>query len=164
MLRAATVAMLMLAGFAALNPASMSWVYVAAVAAFELWLLRRMAAAGRGPVAVGEPPYRFTAEEAQFVGRYRFYFAYPALAAGAASVLAALGLGGILLALWLTFKQAPVQGALVGLNLFAVGWFTRRVAPVYALRMAAARGKRDALRLLELHGPLWTKIREANKV
>jgi hypothetical protein len=66
------------------------------------------------------------------------------------------------LALWLTYRQAFVQGALIGLNLFAVGWFTKRVAPLYALRIAASRGKRDALRMLEILEPLWAKIRGAN--
>jgi hypothetical protein len=78
-------------------------------------------------------------------------------------VLAAIGLSAMVLALWLTFRQAFLQGAIAGLDLFAVGWFTRRVAPVYALRMAAARGKRDALRMLEILDPLWMKIRAANQ-
>jgi hypothetical protein len=163
LLRYATVAMLILAGWAALTPQPMSWVYIAAFVAFEAWLFARMRALGRGPVAVDEPPYRFTAEEAQLVERYRFYFTYPALAAQAGSVLAALGLSGLVLALWLTFRQAFVQSALIGLNLLVVGWFTRRVAPVYALRIAAARGKRDALRMLEILDPLWAKIKAANR-
>ena len=36
-------------------------------------------------------------------------------------------------------------------------------APVYALRIAASRGKRDALRMLEILDPLWAKIRQANE-
>jgi len=162
MLRYGSVAMLILAGLAALNPDSMSWVYVAAIGAFDLWLLARMRALARVPVTVDEPPYRFTAEEAQLVERYRFYFTYPVSAAEAGAVLAAIGLSSVLLALWLTFRQAFVQGALIGLNLFAVGWFTKRVAPVYALRIAAYKGKRDALRMLELLDPLWAKIRAGN--
>lgn len=163
MLKYGGVAMLVLAGWAALDPARISWLYLAVVAAFEVWLLGRMRAEERGPVAVGEPPYRFTAEEAELVGRYRFYFAYPMLAAQAGSVLAAIGLGAMVLAMWLTFRQAFFQGAILGLNLFAVSWFTRRVAPVYALRIAASRGKRDALRMLELLDPLWAKINAANQ-
>ncbi|TAK83286.1 MAG: hypothetical protein EPO20_18435 [Betaproteobacteria bacterium] len=162
-MRYASVAMLILAGWAALKPAPMAWVYIAAVMAFEAWLLRRMRAEERGPVAVGEPPYRFTAEEAELIGRYRFYFTYPALAAQAGSVLAAIGLSAMVLALWLTFRQAYVPGAIVGLDLFAVGWFTRRVAPVHVLRLAASRGKRDALRILEILDPLWAKINAANQ-
>lgn len=162
MLKYGSVAMLILAGWAALSPAPMAWAFLAAVAVFEAWLLARMRKERR-PVAAGEAPYRFTAEEAELVGRYRFYFAYPALCAQAGSVLAAIGLSGMVLALWLTFRQAFAEGALVGLNLFAVGWFTKRVAPGYALRIAAARGKRDALRMLEILGPVWEKIRSANQ-
>jgi hypothetical protein len=162
MLKYGSALILILAGWAALTPRPMSWLFIAAVAAFELWLLHGMRSSGRGAVPVDEPPYRFTSEEAQFVGRYRFYFAYPALAADAASVLAAIGLAGMVLALWLTFRQAFVEGTLIGLNLFAVGWFTKRVAPVYTLRIAASRGKRDALRMLEILDPLWAKIRAAN--
>lgn len=164
MLRLGSVAMLMLAGWAALEPRPMSWVFIAAVAAFELWLAQRMAALGRAPVAIDEPPYRLSAAEAALVARYRFYFTYPASAAQAGSVLAAIGLSSTLLALWLTYKQAFAEGAAIGLNLFAVGWFTRRVAPVHALRIAASRGQRDALHALELMDPLWEKIRAANRV
>src|SRR5262245_38082180 len=140
----------------------MSWVYVVAFMAFELWLMRRMAAVGKGPVAVDEPPYRFSAEEAGLVERYRFYFTYPAIAREASSVLAALGLTAIALALWLTFMQALLPAVLTGVNLFAVGRLTKRVAPLLPLRMAASKGDREALRALELHDPLWEKIRAAN--
>ncbi|HVL37367.1 MAG TPA: hypothetical protein VM489_16990 [Burkholderiales bacterium] len=163
MLKYGGALMLILAGWAALDPARMAWAYAGAVALFELWLLRRMAAEERGPVPVDEPPYRFSAEEAALVGRYRFYFAYPALAAQAGSVLAAIGLGSAVLALWLTYRQAFVPGAILGANLFLVGWLTRRMAPLYALRIAASRGKRDALRMLEILEPLWAKIHAANK-
>lgn len=163
MLKLAAASMLVLAGWAALEPRPMAWLFMAAVAAFELWLTQRMSALNAEPVRASEPPYRFTAEEAALVGRYRFYFAYPASAAQAGSVLAAIGLSSAVLALWLTFKQAFAEGALIGLNLFAVGWFTRRMAPVYALRIAASRGNREALRALELVDALWVKIRNANR-
>jgi hypothetical protein len=156
------VVMLVLAGWAALDPRRMSWMFFAAAFAFELWLLVRMRSVGEGEVAVDEAPYRFSAEEARFVERYRFYFTYPALAAQAGSVLAAIGLAGMILALWLTFRQAYMQGALIGANLFLVGWLTKRLAPAFALRIAAARGDREALRMLEIHDPLWAKIRGAN--
>ena len=155
-------AVLALAGLAALYPRIASWAYVAAFVAFELWLAGRMGAIGKGPVAVDEPPYRFTAEEAELVTRYRFYFTYPVIARESAPVLSALGLSAIALALWLTFMQALLPAALIGLNLFAVARFTRRVAPLLALRMAASKGDRAALRALELHDPLWEKIRAAN--
>jgi hypothetical protein len=154
--------MLLLAGIAALYPRTMSWAYVAAFVAFELWLAGRMAAVSRGPVPVDEPPYRFTAEEAGLVGRYRFYFTYPAIAREAASVLSALGLSTILLAFWLLYSQALIQAALTGFNLFVVGRFTKQLAPLLVLRIAASKGDRAALRALELHEPLWLKIRAAN--
>jgi hypothetical protein len=157
------VLILGLAGVAALNPGLTSWVYIAAVLAFEIWLARRMTSVARHPVPVGEPPYLFSGEEAELVGRYRFYFTYPALARDAASVLAAIGLTALLLAPWLTFRHALVPAVLVGINLFAVARFTKLVAPQLALRVAAAKGDRAALRMLEIHDPLWMKIQAANK-
>src|SRR5205814_3540594 len=97
---------LLLAGWAALNPQPMAWVYIGVVLAFELWLARRIAEAGRGTPAAAEAPYHFTEEEARFVGRYRFYFAYPGIAHHSASILAALGLTALGLAPWLTYKHA----------------------------------------------------------
>jgi len=155
--------MLVLGGWAALKPQPMSWVFFGVAFAFEVWLLFRMRSLERVPVPVDEAPYRFTAEEANFIARYRFYFAYPGDAAQAGSVLAAIGLAGMLLAIWLTFRQAYAQGALIGANLFVVGWLTKRLAPLFALRIAASRGDREALRMLELLDPLWAKIRAANQ-
>ena len=132
--------MLVLAGLAALNPHSVSWAYIAAVYGFDLWLLFRLRSLAQVPVSVDQPPYRFTEEEAQLVERYRYYFTFPESARHVASMLSAIGLASVVLALWLTFRSAPVQGAIIGLNLFAVGWFTKRVAPVYALRIAASKG------------------------
>jgi hypothetical protein len=160
-LKFGAVVMLVLAGWAALDPQRMSWVFFGTALIFEVWLLLRMRAVERGAVAVGEPPYRFSAEEARFIERYRYYFTYPAVAAQAGSVLAAIGLASMVLALWLTFRQAFIPGALVGANLFIVGFLTKRVAPVFALRIAASRGDRQALRMLEMHDPLWAKIRAA---
>jgi hypothetical protein len=154
--------MLVLAGMAFLKPATASWLYVAAFIVYELWLARRLAAAGHGPAATGEAPYHFTAEEAELIGRYRYYFTWPAGARDAASVLAALGLSALLLAPWLTYKMALVQAAFTGINLFAVARLTKRVAPLVGMRLAAMRGDREALRVLELHDPLWAKIRAAN--
>jgi hypothetical protein len=154
---------LLLAGWAALTPQPMAWVYVAMVGGFELWLARRIAAVGKDPVAAGAPPYGFTEDEARLVQRYRFYFTYPLLAREASSALAAVGLSGLVLALWLTFKQAFPPAVLIGLNLFAVARFTRRLAPLMALRIAASRGDRDALLMLEVHDPAWAKIRAGNE-
>jgi len=110
-----------------------------------------------------EPPYHFSEDEAELVTRYRFYFTYPALARQSASVLAAIGLTALVLAFWLLYKQAFVQAVLVGLNLLAVGRFTKLLAPQLTLRITASRGDRAALRLLEAHDPAWAKIRAANE-
>jgi hypothetical protein len=157
------LAMLLLAGFAALRPASIAWVYIVAFLAFEFWLLRRVSA-GRGTaVPVAQPPYLFTQEEAGFIERYRYYFTAPARARQAASVLAALGLSALVLSPWLVYRHQFVQALIVALNLFAVGSLTKRLAPLMVLRIAANKGERGALRLLELHDPLWTKIRVPNE-
>lgn len=159
---AGAVAMLFLAGLAALYPQPMAWVYVVAFMLLEFWLLRRLNREGRAPAAVGEAPYHFTEEEAAFIGRYRLYFTYPSVARAAASTLAALGLTALVLAPWLLFRQALLPAFLVAVNLLAVGSLTKRVAPVMALRVAANKGDRAALRMLELHDPLWQKIQAAN--
>jgi len=158
------VAVLVFAGWAALSPRPMAWAYIAVVAAFELWLGRRVASARADAVLAGEPPYHFTEEEARLVQRYRFYFTYPALARGASSILAAIGLTGLVLALWLTYRFAFLPAALIGINLFAVARFTRRLAPVMALRLAASRGDREALDLLSAHDPAWAKIIAESKI
>ena len=159
----ASVAVLLLAGWAALNPEPMAWVYIGVVIAFEAWLARRIAALPRAPVPEGEPPYHFSADEAALVARYRFYFTYPALARESASVLAAIGLTALVLAFWLLYKQAFVQAVLAGVNLLAVARFTKLLSPQMALRITASRGDRAALRLLEAHDPAWAKIRAANE-
>lgn len=159
----ASIAVLLLAGFAALQPATLAWVHIAAVGLFEFWLTRKIASAGRGPVAVGEPPYHFSAEEAELVARHRFYFMYPGVAHGASSALAALGLSSLVLVPWLTYRSALLPAALLGLNLFAVARLTRVAAPLLGLRIAASRGDRAALRMLEVLNPTWAKIRAANE-
>lgn len=156
----ASVAVLLLCGFTFLR-SEVSWAYLAVMAVFEIWLMRRIASAGKGPVAVDQPPYRFSAEEAELVSRYRFYFTYPGVAREASSVLAALGLTALVLVPWLTYKLEFIQALLVGLNLFLVARFTRELAPLMALRVRAHKGDRAALRMLELHDPLWKKIRDA---
>ena len=158
-----SVTVLVLAGWAALNPAPMAWLYLVAVLAFEVWLISRMRSAGSAAVAAGEAPYDFSEEEAKLVEHYRFYFTYPGIAKQSSSVLAAIGLTTIGLAPWLTYRLAFVPAALIGLNIFAVAWLTRRVAPVMALSLSASRGNREALRMLEVHDPAWAKIRAANR-
>ena len=158
----ASIGVLAFAGWAALNPQPMAWVFIGVVMAFELWLARRMSEAGRGAPAAGEAPYNFTAEEAAFIGRYRFYFTYPGIAQNSSSVLSAIGLSTLLLAPWLTYKVAYLPAVIIGANLFAVARFTKTLVPLMTLRIAASRGDRDALRLLEIHDPLWAKIRAGN--
>jgi len=114
-------------------------------------------------VAPLEPPYHLSAEEAELVGRYRFYFTFPTIARDASSVLAAIGLTALLLTPWLTYKAAIFQAVLIGANLFMVARFTKLLAPQMALRVAASRGDRQALRLLGVHGPAWEKIRAGNR-
>ena len=154
--------MLALAGWTFLNIA-VAWAYIAAFVAFEFWLLRAIRSGMQGPVAVDEPPYRFSQDEADLVRRYRFYFTYPGRASAASSVLAALGLTALVLAPWLTYKQAFLQAIAIGVNLFAVARLTKLVAPVMALRVAAHHGDREAVRLLGAHDPAWSKIRAGNE-
>ena len=156
----ASVAVLLLCGFTFLKT-EISWAYLAALALFEIWLTRRVASVGKGPVAVGEPPYRFSAEEAGLVARYRFYFTYPDVARQATTVLAALGLTALALVPWLIYKLALVQALLIGANLFVVARYTKELAPVMTLRVRAHQGDRAALRMLELHDPVWVKIRQS---
>ena len=157
------VLVLLLAGWAALNPAFMPWFYIAAVLGFEGWLLLRIRQVGRDPVAVGEPPYAFDEEEAALVGRYRFYFTFPEISRNAASTLSAVGLTALALTPWLLYEVELLPAAIIGLNLLIVARLTRIVAPLLAQRMAAAKGDRAALRVLELHEPLWAKINGANR-
>ena len=145
-----TLAFLLLAGLAFLQTA-MAWLYLAAAVLFELWLAGRIAALGRDPVSAAEPPYHFTADEAELVGRYRFHFTYPALASQASSVVAAIGLASLVLAPWLTIKQHFVAAALIGINLLAVARFTKRLMPVLLAPPLAAH-----------HRSAWDKIRAAN--
>ncbi len=158
-----SVGILLFAGWAALSPRPMAWVYVAIVGAFEWWLLQRIRGLGHDPVTADVAPYHFSADEARLVQRYRLYFSYPTLSRDCSSVLSAIGLSGLVLGLWLTFKQAFVPAALIGLNLFAVTRFTKVLAPLVALRMAASRGDRDALLMLEVHDPAWAKIHAGNE-
>jgi len=158
-----SITVLLFAGWAALSPVPMAWCYIAVVALFELWLLRRVTHVGSAAVLAGEPPYHFSEEEAALVQRYRFYFTYPALARDCSSILAAIGLTALGLAPWLTFKRVLLPAALIGVNLLAVARFTKVLAPLMALRIAAARGDRAALGMLEVHDPAWAKIRAGNR-
>jgi hypothetical protein len=156
----ACVLVLLLAGWSFLE-SGVSWAYIGAAGLFEAWLAQRMVSVGRRPVQPEAPPYAFSEEEAQLVGRYRFYFTWPGIARQSSSVLAALGLSALLLVPWLTYQGAFVQAALIGMNLFLVARFTRQLSPVMALRIRARSGDREALSLLGAHDPAWKKIRDA---
>lgn len=158
-----SLAVLGLAGFAALHPAPVAWLYVGAVAAFEAWLFGIMRSATRGQVPAGEAPYHFSEEEARLVERYPFYFAFPGIAKHASSVLAAIGITSLVLGPWLAYRSAYVPAVLAALNLLPVGWLTRRVAPLMTLGLAANRGDREALRMIEAHAGAWEKIRQADQ-
>ena len=157
-----SLAVLALAGFAALHPAPLAWLYLGAAAAFEAWLYALVRSARRGRVAAGEPPWRFTEDEARLVGRYPFYFAFPGISKHASSVLAAIGLSSLVLGSWLIYRAVYAAALLAMLNLLPVAWLTRRTAPMLALGMAASRGSREALRMIEAHGTAWEKIRRCN--
>jgi hypothetical protein len=157
-----SVTVLVFAGWAALKPLPMAWLYVGAVLAFEAWLFGVMRSVGAATVAAGEAPYLFNEDEARLVERYRFYFTYPGIARHASSVLAAIGLSALVLAPWLTMKAALLPAAITALNLLAVAWLTRRAAPLMALGMAANRGSREALQMVEAHETAWEKIRRCN--
>ncbi|HUQ75222.1 MAG TPA: hypothetical protein VM183_10880 [Burkholderiales bacterium] len=141
----------------------MAWVYIGVVLGFELWLARRISEVGRAPVVPAEAPYHFSEDEARLISRYRFYFTYPAIARHASSTLSAVGLTALLLAPWLTYKHAFLPAAIIGMNLFAVARFTKMLVPLMPLRIAASRGDRDALLMLEVHDPAWAKIRAGNQ-
>jgi hypothetical protein len=158
-----SLAVLILAGFAGLKPASLPWLYFAAVLGFEGWLFGIVRSVGTRSVAPGEPPYHFDADEARLVERYPFYFTFPGIARHSSSVLAAIGLSSLLLAPWLTFRLAYVPALIAAANLLPVAWLTRRTAPMMALGLAANRGNREALRMMEAHHNAWQKIRQANQ-
>jgi hypothetical protein len=122
----------------------MAWAYLAGVLAFQAWVASRMAALGRHPAAVGEAPYHFSEEEARLVGRFRLFFTEAARARQVGSVLAAIGLTALMLVPWLAFKHAFVPAALIGVNVLAVAWLTRRLVPMVDTRA------------------VWDKIRSGN--
>ena len=145
------LAVFLLAALAAFAPASASWLFLAAAAAFEAWLFRRIAAEGHAPAASDEPPYYFSVPEGELVGRYRIYFGHPKAARDFASVLAALGLCSLLLCPWLTYQRQFLPAVLLALNVLAAGRLTREVAP------------RLTVRTRELHDAAWDKIRAGNR-
>jgi len=139
-----------LTGWAFLAPPQGSWAFTAAEFAFLAWLARelRRTDAAALPSRAREP---LDPDEADIVKRYPLYFARPAFARECASTLAALGLASLVVVPWLTYKVQWAPAILIGTFMFAVARLTRLLSPVYALRLATAKGDRDALRLLSAH-------------
>ena len=156
------LAVFLLAGSAVYTPAA-SWAYIATALLFEIVVQRRIAAEGAEPPPPNEPPYNLTAAESAVVGRYRFYFTYPIVAKDCASILAALGLTAMALALWLTYRQAFAQALIISVNLFLIGRLSKVLAPLNALKLAAGHGNAEAVKFLDAHDPAWKKIHAANR-
>lgn len=139
-----------LAAWTFLAPPAGSWAFVAVEFAALAWLAHQMRRADAAALrARAREP--LDTDESDVVRRYAFYFSYPALARESASTLAALGLATLVLVPWLIYKLQWAQAILIGVLMFAVGRLTKLVSPVYALRLATAKGDRDALRLLSAH-------------
>lgn len=139
-----------LTGWTFLQPPVGSWAFVAAEFAFLSWLGRELRRVD-GAALCTRAHQPLEPDEADVIRRYAFYFARPAVARECASALAATGLATLVLVPWCIYKMQWAQAILMGVMLFAVGKLTRIVSPVYALRLATAKGDRDALRLLSAH-------------
>jgi hypothetical protein len=74
-----------------------------------------------------------------------------------------LGLASLVLVPWLTYKLQWAQAVLIGIFVFVVGRLTKLMSPVYALRLATAKGDRDALRLLSAHDGAMRKLSTPDK-
>lgn len=154
------VVVVSLAVWGAVDPSFGSWIYVVCVVVllqggFHL----KVSAVPREPVAVNQPPYRFDRDEARVIEKYRYFFTNPGSAAEIASTLSAMGLVALVLSPWLVYKQQLVQAALVAAHLFLIGPMTRKLSPLYALRLAAHKGGDEAVRLAKAYDSAWAKIR-----
>jgi hypothetical protein len=151
------LAVAVLGAWAFLAPSAGSWAFAAAEFAFLAWLSRELRQTNLAALLARarEPLER---DEADIVQRYVLYFARPAFARECASTLAALGLASLVLVPWLTYKLQWAQALLIGIFVFAVARLTKLTSPVYALRMATAKGDRDALRLLSAHDGAMRKL------
>lgn len=144
------IAVAALVACALLAPQPGGWAFAAAEFAFLAWLARELRRMDAGALKA-RAREALDADETDIVQRYPLYFARPAIAGECASTLAAIGLASLILAPWLTYKLQWAQAILIGVMLFAVGRLTKLVSPVYALRLATAKGNREALRLLSAH-------------
>jgi hypothetical protein len=146
-----------LAGWGFLDPRHASWAFAAAEFAFLAWLARELRRAD-APALRASACEPLEPDEADIVQRYPLYFARPAFARECASTLAALGLASLVLVPWFTYKLQWAPAILIGILLFAVGRLTKLLSPVYALRLAGAKGDREALRLLSAHDSAARKL------
>lgn len=139
-----------LAGWAFLDARAGAWAFAGAEFAFLAWLAREAGASDAAALRrrASEP---LEPDEADLVQRYPLYFERPAFARECASTLAALGLASLVVVPWLTYKLQWAPAILIGVFLFAVARLTKLLSPVYALRLATAKGDREALRLLSAH-------------
>jgi biotin transporter BioY len=151
-----------LGGWAFLAPGAGSWAFAAAEFAFLAWLGRELRRTNLTALLARahEPLAR---DEADIVQRYALYFERPAFARECASTLAALGLASLVLVPWLTYKLQWAQAILIGVFVFAVARLTKLTSPVSALRLATAKGDRDALRLLSAHDGAMRKLSAPEK-
>jgi hypothetical protein len=148
--------------WAAIDPSFASWVYVVCfVFLAQAGFMLKTANVPADPVRVAEPPYHFGRDEAELVQRYRYYFTHPESAREIASTLAAMGIVALALSPWLAYQQQWVQAVLVGGHIALIGPLTRKLAPLYALRIAAHKGDAEAARLHNAHDRAWGKIRAA---
>jgi hypothetical protein len=138
-----------------LAPAIGAWAFAAAEFTFLAWLARELRKAASKPSPARES---LEADEAEIVQRYPLYFQRPAFARECASTLGALGLASLVAVPWLTYKLAWLPAILVGVQLFAVARLTKLLSPVHTLRLATAKGDRDALRLLSAHDGAMRKV------
>lgn len=146
--------------WSAVDPSFASWVYVVGVVLLlQGGFFFKIAAVPREPVAVNEPPYHFDRDEAAVVQRFRYFFTNPASASEIASTLSAMGLVALVLSPWLVYKQEVVQAGLIAAHVFLIGPMTKKLSPVYALRLAAHKGSDEAVRMAKAYDTAWGKIR-----
>ncbi len=154
-----TAAVIALGVWSFYHPETGSWIYIASfVVLFQGLLMLFIYGQHRIPVEPDEPPYHFSVEEADFVRRHRFSFKFPLAAQGASSMLAAMGLIGLLLSPWLVYHLQWTQAAIIGFDIPLVGYITRRLNPKYTLVLAAHKGNERAQKEIEIFNSAWRKI------
>ncbi len=145
------------------HPELGAWIYIALfVIMLQGALLGAMLMQRNLPVPAMQPPYHLSAEEAEFVRHYRFAFKYPAIAQMVSSMLAAMGMIGLVLSPWLVYRLQWTQAILIGMDVILVGYLTQQLNPKYTLVIAAHRGNRIAAQNIELFNGAWRKILAVN--